>query len=320
MNRRNQILAGILLLQMILVAIVFWPRGSAETAGQPLFSEVEVDQITKFVVTAAGGEPTQLVKDDAGWVLADTDGFPVLTETLKPVLDQIVGLMGDRAVATTTSSQKRLEVTADDYEYLVEFELADGSQHQLYVGTSPSYGSTYVRADDQDEVYLSSLKSSDLGTGPSSWIDRVYLSVPTDEATALTLTNKQGTFQFEKSGDTWTMTGLPAGETLDTSKVTAILSSVSSLSMMRPLGKAERPEYGLSEPLAVLDVTTPGGIYVLKVGAASAEDSTYVISSSESPYYVRVSQYSLTRLVENDQESFLVQPTPVPTDQPTATP
>lgn len=321
MNRRNQILAAILVLQLVVVAIVFWPRASAGNAGQPLFAGVQAEQVIKFTVTEAGGEPAELVKEEgAGWVLAGTDGFPVLTETLTTVLDQVVGLVGDRAVATTAASQKRLKVAADDFARLVELELADGTLHRLYVGTSPSYGSTYVRADGQDEVYLSSLQASDLGTGPGSWIDRVYVSVPADEATRIVLTNEQGTYEFEKSGDAWTMAGLAADETLDAAKVTALLNSVRSLSMSRPLGKTAKPEYGLDQPLAVLQVTTPAKTYELRIGALSAEDSTYVVSSSESPYFVRINQYSLANPVTYERASFLVQPTEVPAPEPTAAP
>lgn len=320
MNRQNQILAAILVLQLVVVAIVFWPRSSAGTPGQPLFPGVETSQVVKLTVTNTGGEPVEMDKGDAGWELAGTDGFPVVSSTVTSALEQIVALSGDRAVATTASSQKRLKVTADDYERLVEFEQSDGSRHFLYVGTSPSYSTTYVRADDQPEVYLSTLKASDLGSGPSSWIDTTYVTVAQDQVTGMTLQNELGTFGFEKEGDVWTMKGLAAGETLDTSKVNVILSSVSSLRMVQPLGKTEKPEYGLTEPLAVLEITTPAKTYVIKVGALASDGSSYVVSSSESPYIVRVSQYSLSKLVDNGRDAFLVQPTPVPTPEPAATP
>lgn len=320
MNRRNHVLAAILVLQLIVVAIVFWPRRGGGTAGQPLYPGVEVSQVVKFTVTVADGERVEMARGDAGWELAGIDGFPVVSSTVTSALEQIVALSGDRAVATAASSQKRLKVTADDYERLVEFELSDGSRHRLFVGTSPSYSTTYVRADDQKEVYLSTLKASDLGSGPSSWIDTTYVVVPQDLVTGMALQNKQGTFEFEKKGEAWTMKGLAAGETLDIGKVTTILSSVSTLRMVQPLGKIEKPEYGLEQPLAVFQIMTPDKTYMLKVGALSSDGSTYVVSSSESPYIVRVSQYSLAKLVDNGRDAFLVQPTPVPTLEPAETP
>jgi hypothetical protein len=320
MNRRIQILVGILALQLILVAIVFWHRGGVGQAGQPLFPGVEVGQITKLTVHKEDGQPTEMDKGKAGWVLAGTDDFPVVSSTVTSALEQIVALTGDRAVATTAASQKRLKVTPDAYDRLVEFRLADGSQHRLYLGTSPSYGTTYVRADDQKEVYLASLKSSDLGTGPSTWIDTTYLTITQTQVTALTVQNKQGTFMLEKSGDAWTMQGLQAGETFDTSKATTILNSVSTLHMVQPLGKTVKPEYGLEQPLATLKVATTDKVVVLMVGAPSSDGNSYVVRSSESPYFVNVSKYSLSNLVDKGRDWFLVQPTPVPTLEPGATP
>ena len=320
MNRRNQVLGAILVLQLIVVAVVFWPRARGGTAGQPLFPGVEASQVVTLTVTVSGDEGVAMAKVDAGWELAGTDGFPVVSSTVTSALEQIVALSGDRAVATAASSQKRLKVTADNYERLVEFGLSDGSRHRLFVGISPSYSTTYVRADDQKEVYLSTLKASDLGSGPSFWIDTSFVAVTQDLVTGMALQNRQGTFEFEKKGDAWTMKGLAAGETLDTGQVTSILGSVSSLRMVKPLGKTEKPEYGLAEPLAVLEVTTPDKTYVLTVGALSSDGSTYVVNSSESPYIVQASQYALSKLVENGRDAFLVQPTPVPTPEPAATP
>jgi hypothetical protein len=54
-----------------------------------------------------------------------------------------------------------------------------------------------------------------------------------------------------------------------------------------------------------------------RVGAQDPEDLSYVVISSESPYYVRVSEYTVKDFVENAREGFLVVP---PTATPDATP
>ena len=320
MNRRNQILAGILVLQLVLVAIFFWPRNKGGAAGQPLFPGVEPGQVTGLKVTQSGQDPVELSRSGDGWELAGTDGYPAISSTVTAAIEQSVTLTADRAVAASPSSHKRLKVAEGDYERLAELELDGGTRHRLFLGTSPSFGTTYVRVDGQDEVYLAGLSSSDLGGSPSSWIDTTYLTVTQDLVTGLTLRNRQGTFEFAKSGTSWIMTGLETGETLDTSKVTSILSTIASLRMVEPLGKTEQPEYGLADPLAVLDVTTSGKDYTLTVGALAPDGSSYVVRSSESPYLVRISQYTLSRLVDNGRESFLVQPTAVPTTDPTPAP
>lgn len=55
--------------------------------------------------------------------------------------------------------------------------------------------------------------------------------------------------------------------------------------------------------------------YTLTVGAKAESDNTYVLISSESSYYVRVSEYTARDFVEWTQEDFYVKP-PTPTPQP----
>jgi hypothetical protein len=53
------------------------------------------------------------------------------------------------------------------------------------------------------------------------------------------------------------------------------------------------------------------------VGAQSEEDNSYVVSSSESPYYVRVADYTVENFVERVRDDFLELP-PTPTPEPTS--
>jgi hypothetical protein len=236
------------------------------------------------------------------------------------LLDKIVALKGGRLVAETRDSQVRLQVSEGDYAHLVEFELQDGTVHRLYLGTSPSYSAIHVRAEDQDEVYLvSDLSSSDVAARLSTWIDTLYFTVPQDQIVAFSLENGNGYFEFEKSDEAWTMVGLASDETLDTNAITSLISRVSSVRMLRPLGVEAKEEYGLQAPNAVLVLHARGEegtqtTYMLHVGAKSEEDNSYVLKSSESPYYVRVAEYTAKDWVEKTRQGFLEQP---PTPEPT---
>jgi hypothetical protein len=95
--------------------------------------------------------------------------------------------------------------------------------------------------------------------------------------------------------------------------------------MIQPLGKEEQASYGMANPSAVVTLQTHNAdtgdhTYTLTVGAQDPDDTSYVVISSESPYYVRVSGYSVQNMVENGRDDFLVQPTPTPTPEPESTP
>lgn len=251
MSRTNQILAAVLAVQIVLVAAVFfWPRPATSVAGgESLFAGLEAEQITRLTISDATGKHIQLAKGVGGWVLSEADDHPCTENKVPEFLEKIVALKTDRLVTQTPASHKRLKVAADAFERQIELGLADGTTHKLYLGTSPNYGATHVRADGQNEVYLASLSASDAGVNASNWIDTLYFSVAQDQIVALTLENGNGRFEFEKDdAGMWTMKGLAADETLNENNVTGLVNRIASLRMLRPLGKTEQDEYDLQEP------------------------------------------------------------------------
>ena len=55
------------------------------------------------------------------------------------------------------------------------------------------------------------------------------------------------------------------------------------------------------------------GDVALLIGPFDPDDNSYAVISSESPYYVRVAEYSVKDLVENTRDDLLkVEPTPTP--------
>jgi hypothetical protein len=333
MSRSNQILAGILILQLIVVGAVFWPRAATSGAGESLLSGVEADRIVGITITDAAGTTLRLAKQAEGWVLSEADDYPCQDDKVPPLLTKLVELRTDRLVAQTGSSHARLKVATDDFERRLDLELADGGQQRLFVGSSPSFGASHVRLEGQDAVYLTSgLSAADVATSPTSWVDRTYFQVPQEQAVALTLENANGRFEFRRvagegdteTGGTWLMTDVTSDETLDQAAIQGVVNRATSVPMARPLGKTEEAAYGMDMPSALITLRTHSDeegdkTYTLRVGAKNLEDNTYVVISSESPYYVRVNEFSVQVLVENAREDFLVLP-PTPTAEPEVTP
>lgn len=329
MSRTNQILAAVLAVQIVLVAVAFWPRSASVAGGESLFAGLEADQIAQLTIGDATGKQIKLAKETGNWVLPEADDYPCQANKAPEFLEKIVALKTNRLVTQTPASHKRLGVAEDDFQRKIEVELTDGTTHQLYLGTSPSYGASHVRAQGRDEVYLASLSASEAGVNASNWVDTLYFSVAQDQIVALTLENANGRFEFEKDdAGAWAMQGLAADETLNENSVTGMASRIASLRMLRPLGKTEQDDYGLDAPNAVVTVKTLDNegnekTHTLRVGAKSeeaagaTEDNSYVVKSSESPYYVRVSEYTVNDFVERTRDDFLQLP-PTPTPEPTS--
>ncbi len=328
MNRRNLVLVGTLILQIILVAVVLWPRsGAAGEEGQSLFPDVEAAQIVALSITDASGETINLARESGSWVLPDADDYPCQEGKVPELLIKLVELRSGSLVTQTSASHKRLKVAEDDFERRIEFELADGSRHQLYLGSSPTFSATHVRVAGQDEVYLTSdLSATDTSTQPTSWVERTYFSVTRADVVGLTVENESGEFGFVKINDDWSLKDLAPDETFNLTNFQTLLSRASSIAMVRPLGQEELEGYGMQSPRAVVTIRTHSDdegdkVYTLRVGAQDAQDNSYVMTSSESPYFVRVSEFTAQDFVDKSRDDYLeLPPTATPMDEVTPTP
>ncbi|MBC7242499.1 MAG: DUF4340 domain-containing protein [Anaerolineae bacterium] len=328
-SRTNQLLAVLLVVQLIVVGVVFWPRGG--TAAAPavaLLEGLDASQVVRIAVKDSEGGEVVLEKKAGAWVLPNVDDYPCEEKRVTEFLDKVAALQSNRLVTENSTSHRRLRVADDAFERQITMTTEDGTNYILYLGTSPAYNVTHARRAGQNQVYLvSGINFSDASTALTSWLNAKYFSVPQDQVTAFTVQNAQGTFRFRKDeAGKWSLEGLAAGETLDENTVKVLLGRLEAWWMMEPLGKTEKPEYGFDQPSAVITVEAKdeaGGsrTYTVTVGARQ-EDNSYVIRSSESPYYVRVSAFSAEDFVNKGRQDFLVQPTPTPapTDEAPAQP
>lgn len=323
MKRHHQVLAGILVVQIILSVLVFWPKSAATGVSEPLFPNLKADDIVALNITDAEGKSIGLKKVSGNWILPEADDYPAKADKITPLLDKIVGLTTGRLVTRTEASHKRLRVSPNDFVRRIEFETADGTKRILYLGSSPSYGATHFRVEGQSETYLTNALSTwETNATATAWVDSLYLNVPQDKIAKMTLENSNGKLTFTKNDQgKWTMAELAAGETLDEAKVTSLIQRAASINMIKPLGKKDQAAYGMDKPQAVVTFETGDKTITLRVGAKDPADNTYVILSSESPYYVRVSEYTVKDLVEKKRDDFLqVPPTPTPAPEATKAP
>lgn len=309
MSRLNQILIVLLVVQLALVGFIFWPRPASVAQGGPLLADFNADEVVALTIADAEGNQLVLGKSSDEWVLPEAGDFPVDGEKVTPFLEKIAAVQADRLVTQTEGSHQRLQVAADDFNRRLALTLADGTTSELYVGSSAGAAATHVRADGQPQVYLTGeLAAWDANPEVTAWVDTLYFTVPQTATIGLTLENGNGTFEFEKQGDTWTMAGLAEDETLNQDTVSAILNQASSVRLTDVLGREEQPTFGLGEPLATVTVVTADGTYTLRIGARDEATNSYAFSASNSPYYVRVAGWAGDAFVDKTQADFLEEP------------
>lgn len=324
MDKTIRILIGLLIAQLVIAAVVLWPRPAATGSNEPLFPGLTVDAIVSVKVSDDTGHNVQVAKRGNEWVLPDADDYPAQADRVTALLNKIVALKTSRLVTQTVASHKRLRVAADDFARRVDLTTADGETSTLFIGTAPQAQATHVRAEGQDQVYLTDeLTAFDAGAQPSAYVNTAYVSVPAADVTGLTLQNAQGQLVLQKDANgAWTLADLALTEQVDSAAVDNLVRRATSMTLLRPLGKQAKPEYGLDAPVAVVTLAVRSGdgqsqTITLRVGAQDPADNSYVVSSSQSPYLVRVAEFGVQDLVTKGRADVLAQPTPTPTVEAT---
>jgi hypothetical protein len=318
MKRHQQIMAGILVVQIILGVITFWPRSGSAGAAQPVFPGLDVANIATLTITDDQSARIILRRSGENWSLAEAGDYPAQASSITPLLDKFTQLDTATLVARTDASHKALQVADDNYVRRVDIGMRDGTTHTLYLGSSPRYTATHFRVAGQNETYLTAALSTwEMNTAATSWIDTAYRTIDVATVTEVTLQNANGFFKFIKTeDDTWTLADLAADEIIAPAKTADIVSKTTRITLQRPLGLTEEASYGFAAPAATVTLTMEdGSVTTLRVGA-KFDGSNYAVKASESPYYVAVTEFNVKPLIENDRAAFMEEPTPEPTPQP----
>jgi septal ring-binding cell division protein DamX len=263
-----------------------------------------------------------LEKKAGTWVIPDADDFPARADKISPLLEKLLKLQNNRLITQTAASHKRLQVANDDFVRRVEFRTQDGSSHVLYLGSSPTMGSTHFRLAGQDEVYLTGdLNSYAVSPQASAYIDTQLISQTAADIKQMTVQNPQGQMTFTRDEkDDWVVQELGPDQPTDSTQLSSLITRLTSLSMIRPLGKEAKPDYGLNPPQAVVQWTLQPSDgeaqdFELQIGVKD-DNNDYIVKFSGSPYYVVVTSFAVEDFVSKTPTDFVLQPTPEPQATP----
>ena len=320
LNKTNSLLLLLLLVQILIVAWVYWPQGVESTAGAPLLGALAPQSVTRLTVTDDSENVTTLERTDEGWVLAGSDGFPVREGIVEPLLEKLAAVTAERRVTETASSHGRLQVADDAFLRKIEIAAADGIK-TLLIGSSAGSGATHVRVAGEESTYLTrELTAFDFSASATTWIDALYVSIPQDQIDALTLINADGTLELSRAAPAedgtpgeWTLSGLSEGETADSAAISTLLSRVSNVRLVAPVGTSLDAAYGLAAPSATVEISHTDGegaprSLTLAIGAADAEGENYYAKSTESDYVVTVGAFMAEDLISTSRADLVAVP------------
>ncbi len=319
-----RVLAGALVLQIAVLAFVFWPETVSEAG--PVFPGVEEGSIVRARITGPQGGVIQVEARAGECILTQADDYPCRTDRMNNLFETLEGLVADNVVTRTSSSHLRLSVSPSKFERVVEFDTDDGQTYRLFLGSALTVSASHVRADGRDEVYkVSELTTSDAPVNALGWIDTEYLFVPQSFLTAVTINNPKGRLELRKGDDgDWMLQGIEEGEELDQARVNSLLTRAASVSMREPLGRQSLEEYGTGSPQGSYTLESEdddGNVKTVTLTVGAAATGGYYVKSSDSDYYVVVADFEVDDMLQADSAYVLKPPpTPTPGPAPAATP
>jgi hypothetical protein len=259
MNRAQLYLAGLLLVQVVLILVFRSPFSGATAAYESRALVPALDAITPGQVEILGPDDAsiRLTRRDGAWRIDGLDGFPADGQKIEELLDGLREIRVRRPVVSSPRYHASFKVAEDDHEARVR--LWDESESEpdvdIIIGSSPNFRTSHVRLAEEDAVYEArGVSPYDLRPAEDAWIERDLVAIDESRIIGLTLTNASGSFLLSKQEGIWRV-GSPEGGAeaeLDQGKVDSLVRQAAEIRLSDGTGPVDEAAHGLAEPAATL--------------------------------------------------------------------
>ncbi len=116
MSKLQKILSAVVVLQILLIAVIFYAQRPAQADTSLLLEGYDAEKITQVSITDAEGKQVVFEKQNGGWVLPENGNYPLMGSSLDEILETISTINTNRLVATTSTSFNRLQVEAGNFQ------------------------------------------------------------------------------------------------------------------------------------------------------------------------------------------------------------
>jgi len=299
----NIILLSLLVIQAVLIAALYTPDSKNIQSEIHFLADLDPQDTVSILIHSAEGGEVHVTKSNQGaWFVSEGSlSYPADRKHIEDTLLRLTSLKSNVLVTQTESSHLRLKVADDVYERKIVLTDRNDKKHIVYLGSSTAPKTIHLRLQDSQKVYLAKGMSSwELNTDKDLWWDRNYIDEEIEKLQSIELTNSHGSLTLIKSGEEWHLEN-EKETSLSASAVSAFLDGVSEISLTKYLGQ-QGDAYNFEKPAASLTLTGQKGPLTLKVTAAADEENRYVVKSSESPFFVEVTEFPVEKLINTTKE------------------
>lgn len=213
---------------------VYWlrrpapPTSADPRVGQPLVDAANVEKAARLRLTDNGKTVLLVRQPDATWRVASYYDFPADFSKLSQFVGELTSAQLQRLVTSRADRISRLEFKG------TQIALLDSAEKPLWsvdLGKNADGGGRYVRFGDEQRAYLANLNAW-IDTEPKNWADAGLVHLKPDDVTEIDVTFPDAPAvkaTRAKKGDAFAAEAPPAGQKLNTGKLTSLLNTVTGL-------------------------------------------------------------------------------------------
>jgi hypothetical protein len=279
----------VLVIQLILIAVVYWPRvANDETTAGASAVKFDPAEVTKLDIRDDLDGEAQLARVGERWLLPALHNLPADPEKVATLLDGLSSANDSWPVAHSSPARQRFQVADYLFQRRITLSFGDELLDTIYLGTSPGFRKVHARHDNSDAIRAIAFNVYDAPADDDDWVDPRLLQVRTPmriDADAYSV-NREGGEWRSGSG------GIP-----DERELLALLTTLRSLQVQ---GVADEKYVRLLEDAEadlLLDIDSLSAKISL---ALYHQDGRHFIRSSEYPVFFRLNAYDYDRLIGID--------------------
>ena len=278
--RTTVILFGVFLILLVFVYLFEGPLSEKERSKKErvveLFPDFQRDSAVSIFVKGPLQEVT-LEKKDAGWEIANTDGFLADPQLVDAALQTVAGFKRDTIASKNPEKKEIFDVVpGKGVEILISAVDQKPLAHFFIGKPTPDSFSSYLRKEGSDEVLQTNVSKTVFLKDVESWRDKTVISFPVDLATQLTLktSEEEITLELDEKG-TWNITQ-PVKTPAQQEVVKQILTTLSSLKALGFADDYDIAQYQLDDPQLTVTIILKDQVEKrLLIGKKNEENSQY---------------------------------------------
>jgi len=275
-----------------------WQQSSSG-GGQKLAAALDVNAVAAVSIKSSAGE-LSLVKSGDAWVVKERGDYAANFGNIADLIRKFADVKAVQTEQVGASQHARLELQApgdgEGKGTLVELKGKDGKAlKSVVLGkklTKKSEGGPFGGGEfpvgrwvrdtgTKDTVIVTSEQFADAEPKPENWLEKDFLKIEKLKSIAVTYATNAATgwkVTRETEGAEWKLAGVKPTEQVDTNKLSALGSPLSSPSFSDVVANPQADKLGLDKPATLVLETFDGFTYTAKSGTANGDNYPFQIA------------------------------------------